>query len=119
MGSLLAAAAPVLLHYVGQMADGVEDVTSLLPLSVTQTKTVIDRAWEAASLELAIAVWAMARRRLAPADMGAGPRRVYELLLPLLHIGDEGRRIFNMRQIVGAVRDGDLVNQCMSSGSPE
>jgi len=119
MGSLLAAAAPVLLHYVGQMADGVEDVTSLLPLSVTQTKTVIDRAWEAASLELAIAVWAMARRRLAPADMGAGPRRVYELLLPLLHIGDEGRRIFNMRQIVGAVRDGDLVNQCMPSGSPE
>jgi histidine ammonia-lyase len=119
MGSLLAAAAPVLLHYVGQMADGVEDVTSLLPLSVTQTKTVIDRAWEAASLELAIAVWAMARRRLEPAEMGAGPRRVYELLLPLLHIGDEGRRIFNMRQIVGAVRDGDLVNHCMSSGSPE
>jgi histidine ammonia-lyase len=119
MGSLLAAAAPVLLHYVGQMADGVEDVTSLLPLSVTQTKTVIDRAWEAASLELAIAVWAMARRRLEPAEMGAGPRRVFELLLPLLHIGDEGRRIFNMRQIVGAVRDGDLFNQCMSSGSPE
>jgi histidine ammonia-lyase len=113
MGSLLAAAAPVVLHYVGHMADGVEDVTSLLPLSVTQTKTVIDRAWEAAALEMAIAVWAMARRRLVPAGLGTGPRRAYELLLPLLHIGEEGMRIFNMRQIVAAVREGDFVGDCL------
>ncbi|HEY5264262.1 MAG TPA: aromatic amino acid lyase [Steroidobacteraceae bacterium] len=113
MGSLLAAAAPVFLHYVGNMSDGVEDVTSLLPLSVTQTRTVIDRAWEAAALEMAIAVWAMVRRGLKPAALGAGPRRVYELLLPLLHIGEEGTRIFNMRHIVAAVRDGDLVEQCL------
>jgi histidine ammonia-lyase len=117
MGSLLAVAAPVILHYVGHTADGVEDVTSLLPLSVTQTKTVIDRAWEAAALEMAIAVWAMARRRLVPADLGVGPRRVYELLLPLLHIGEEGARIFNMRNIVAAVRDGDFVGDCLSAAA--
>ena len=117
MGSLLAAAAPVILHYVGHTADGVEDVTSLLPLSVTQTRTVIDRAWEAAALEMAIAVWAMARRRLVPADLGIGPRRVYELLLPLLHIGEEGTRIFNMRDIVAAVRDGDFVGDCLSAAA--
>ena len=119
MGSLLAAAAPVVLHYVGHTADGVEDVTSLLPLSVTQTRTVIDRAWEAVSLEMAIAVWAVARRRLVPAEIGVGPRRVHELLLPLLHIGDEGKRIFNMREIVGAVRDGDFVKECLSAVSAE
>jgi histidine ammonia-lyase len=115
MGSLLAAAAPVVLHYVGHMSDGVEDVTSLLPLSVTQTKTVIDRAWEAAALEMAIAVWAMARRRLVPSDLGVGPRRVYERLLPLLHIGEEGARIFNMRHIVAAIRDGDFVRDCLAA----
>ncbi len=114
MGSLLAAAAPVFLHYVGHMSDGVEDVTSLAPLSVTQTRIVVDRAWEAVALEMAIAVWAMARRQLAPADLGQGPRRVYERLLPLLHIGEEGERIFNMRQIVAAVRDGDLLEGCLS-----
>jgi histidine ammonia-lyase len=114
MGSLLAAAAPVFLLYVGHTADGVEDVTSLLPLSVSQTKIVIDRAWEAVSLEMAIAVWAMARRRLAPVHLGEGPRRVYELLLPLLHIGEEGKRIFNMRHIVGAIRDGDFLERCIS-----
>jgi len=119
MGSLLAAAAPVVLHYVGHTADGVEDVTSLLPLSVTQTRTVVDRAWEAVSLEMAIAVWAVARRRLVPAEIGVGPRRVYELLLPLLHIGDEGKRIFNMREIVGAVRDGDFVKECLSAASTD
>ncbi len=107
------------LNYIGsaRMADGVEDVTSLLPLSVTQTRTVIDRAWEAAALEMAIAVWAMARRRLVPADLGIGPRRVYELLLPLLHIGEEGVRIFNMRHIVAAVRDGDFVGDCLSAAA--
>jgi histidine ammonia-lyase len=111
MGSLMTAAAPVVLHYVGQTADGVEDVTSLLPLSVTQTEVLIDRAWETVALEMAIAVWAMARRHLAPEDVGKGPRKVYQALLPLLHIGDEGRRIFNMSRIVEAVRDSDLVDE--------
>src|SRR5258708_15850911 len=69
MGSLLAAAAPVVLHYVGHTADGVEDVTSLLPLSVTQTRTVIDRAWEAVSLEMAIALLSKGRRPLLPPQL--------------------------------------------------
>jgi histidine ammonia-lyase len=101
------------------MADGVEDVTSLLPLSVSQTKTVIDRAWEAAALEMAIAVWAIARRRLAPETLGVGPSRVYDLLLPLLCIGEEGTRIFNMRQIVAAVRDAGFVENCLSAALAE
>jgi histidine ammonia-lyase len=109
MGSLMAAAAPVALHYVGHTADGVEDVTSLLPLSVTQTETLVARAWETAALEMAIAVWAMARRGLSPSDMGDGPRQVYQALLPLLRIGDEGRRVFDMRPILAAVRDSDLL----------
>jgi histidine ammonia-lyase len=71
MGSLLAAAAPVPLNYVGHTADGVEDVTSLLPLSVAQTETLIDRAWEAVAVQMCIAVWAMAARRLAVTDLGA------------------------------------------------
>jgi histidine ammonia-lyase len=109
LGSLTAAAAPVFLHYIGHTADGVEDVTSLLPLSVSQTKTVIDRAWEAAALEMAIAVWAIARRGIATNELGAGPRQVYQSLLPLLHIGEEGQRVFNMRQIAAAVRDGEAI----------
>jgi histidine ammonia-lyase len=109
MGSLMAAAAPVFLHYIGHTADGVEDVTSLLPLSVSQTKTVIDRAWEAAALEMAIAVWAIARRGVASSDLGEGPRQVHQSLLPLLHIGDEGKYVFNMKPIVAAVRDGETI----------
>lgn len=111
MGSLLAAAAPVALHYVGHTADSVEDVTSLLPLSVTQTRTLIDRAWEAVALEMAIAVWAIARRGIAAHTLGAGPRGVFQALLPQLHIGDEGKRIFNLRPIVNELRHGSLVGR--------
>ena len=111
MGSLMAAAAPVFLHYIGHTADGVEDVTSLLPLSVSQTKTVIDRAWEAAALEMAIAAWAIARRGIASSELGEGAQQVYRSLLPLLHIGEEGKRVFNMSKIVAAVRDGGTIGQ--------
>jgi len=111
LGTLLAAAAPVLLHYVGHTADSVEDVTSLAPLAVTQTRTVIDRAWEGVALEMAIAVWAMARRALPPDRLGHGPRVVYDALLPLLHIGEEGQRIFDMATIVERVRESDLLER--------
>jgi histidine ammonia-lyase len=116
---LLAAAAPVLLHYVGHTADGVEDVTSLLPLSVTQTETVVERAWEAIALEMSIAVWAMMRRELPLTDLGAAPRLIYQTLQPLLRIGEEGRRVFDMRRIVETVRSGRLVEQCLSMAAGE
>jgi histidine ammonia-lyase len=119
LGSLTAAAAPVLLNYIGQMADGVEDVTTLFPLSVTQTWTVIDRAWEIAALELTVAVWAIARRCLAPSDLGAGPRLAYDRLLPLLHIGEEGNRIFDMTPIVERIRHSDLIERALPSVCPD
>jgi histidine ammonia-lyase len=109
LGTLSAAAAPVLLHYVGHTADGVEDISTLLPLSATQTMTVIDRAWEIAALEMLVAVWAIARRRIGPSNLGIGPRIVFNALHPLLHIGEEGNRIFDMRSIVDAVRHGSLL----------
>lgn len=115
MGSLMAAAAPVFLHYVGHTSDGVEDLTSLLPLSITQTQALLDRAWEVAALEMAIAVWAIARRGLAPPHVGAGPRAVYEAILPMLHIGAEGTRIFQMAPIVELVRHGDLVGKALTT----
>ena len=119
MGTLMAAAAPVLLHYVGHTADGVEDVTSLLPLSVTQTEIVVERAWEAVALEMLIAVWAMARRQLAIHYLGPVPRLIYQTLLPLLHIGEEGERVFDMRAIVAKVRHGGLVEECLSIATGE
>ena len=109
LGTLGAAAAPVLLQYIGSLSDGVEDVTTLLPLSVAQTATVVARAWEIAALEMTIAVWAIARRGLPPETLGRGPRAVFDALLPLLHIGEEGTRVFDMQAIVEKVRDGTLV----------
>jgi histidine ammonia-lyase len=111
LGSLTAAAAPVLLTYVGHTADGVEDVSTLLPLAVTQTREIIDRAFELAVLEMIVAVWAIARRGLAPSSLGRGPRRVYEALLPMLHIGEEGTRIFDFAAIIEHVAATGLVRQ--------
>ncbi len=104
MGTLLAAAAPVMLHYVGHMSDSVEDLSTLTPLSVTQTETVIERCWEIAAVEMAVAVWAINRRRLDISRLGQGPRAVYEQVRPLLPIGQEGERVFDVRPIVAWLR---------------
>jgi histidine ammonia-lyase len=109
LGSLTAAAAPVLLTYIGHTADGVEDVSTLLPLAVTQTREVIARAFELAVLEMIVGVWAIARRGLAPSSLGRGPRLVYDALLPMLHIGEEGTRIFDFAAIIEHVEATRLV----------
>jgi histidine ammonia-lyase len=109
LGSLTAAAAPVLLTYIGHTADGVEDVSTLLPLAVTQTREVIARAFELAVLEMIVGVWAIARRGLAPSSLGRGPRRVHDALLPMLHIGEEGTRIFDFAAIIERVETMGLV----------
>jgi len=51
----------------------------------------------------------MHRLGIASSDLGDGPREVYRSLLPLLHIGEEGKHVFNMRQIVATVRDGETI----------
>jgi hypothetical protein len=50
------------------------------------------------------------------ADLGRGPRVVCESILPLLHIGEEGRRIFDMARIVEAVRGGLIAKSMASAG---
>jgi histidine ammonia-lyase len=116
LGSLTTAAAPVLLTYIGHTADGVEDVSTLLPLAVTQTREVIARAFELAVLEMIVGVWAIARRGLAPSSLGRGPRRVYDALLPMLHIGEEGSRIFDFAAIIERVETTRLVHHAFTHG---
>jgi histidine ammonia-lyase len=109
LGTLSAAAAPVLLTYIGHMADGVEDVATLLPLSVTQTRTVLERAWELAVLEMIVGVWAIHRRALPLQSLGKGVRLLVERLLPQLHVGEEGVRLFDLAAIVEDVRGTPLI----------
>jgi histidine ammonia-lyase len=119
LGTLLATTAPVLLTYIGHTADGVEDVSTLLPLSVTQTRALIAGAFELAVLEMIVGVWAIARRGLPPSTLGRGPRMVHAALLPLLHIGDEGVRIFDFAAIVAQVRGLNLVAEAFAGRSRE
>lgn len=109
LGSLLAAAPPVLLQGSAQLSDGIEDVSSHFPLSVSQTERVITFAWELLAVELAVAVWAIARRDLNESDLGRGPRAAHHRVRPMLHIGKEGERIFDMRPIVSLLRDDDFL----------
>jgi histidine ammonia-lyase len=53
-------AAPVLLDCAHALADGIEDVSGLAPLSVDRTARVIDLCWQVVASEIIVAVWAIA-----------------------------------------------------------
>ena len=105
-----ARARPALLSYQGQLADGVEDHATLLPLSVSETDALIDAAWVVQALELTVAAWAVRRRGLTAPDLGRGLRRVFAEIEPRLPIGREGDEVFDLRPIVDLVAHEDLVD---------
>lgn len=101
---------PSLSSYHGQLADGVEDHATLLPMSVTETERFIDVAWVVQAIELTVASWAIRRRGIDLSELGQGLRAVYEAIEPLLPIGREGEHVFDIRPIVELVRDGEIVD---------
>lgn len=105
-----ARASAVVAQYHGQLADGVEDHATLLPLSLTETERFLDVAWVVQAIELTVACWAIRRRDVPPDALGQGLRDVYTKVEPLLPIGREGTEVFDVRPIVELVRDGDLVD---------
>lgn len=104
LGALTATAAPVTLLYIGHTADSVEDVSTLFPLSVSQTAALVELAWQIATLEIVVAVWAIARRGIEVQQLGQGVRAAYQQLVDDLHIGEEGERIFDLATLCAKVR---------------
>ena len=56
------------------------------------------------AIETACAVWAIHRRALDIATLGDGIRPLVERILPVLPIGTEGQRIFDLGQIVDILK---------------
>lgn len=96
-------AAPVLLDCAHALADGIEDVSGLAPLSVERTEQVIGLCWQVVASEIIVAVWAIALRGTPPESLGGGTRAVYEAIRPMLPIGTEGREVFDLVPIVARV----------------
>jgi histidine ammonia-lyase len=105
-----AKAGPTLFTYQGQLADGVEDHATMLPLAVATTEELIELAWVVQSIELTVAAWAIIRRGIAVDSLGHGLRDVYRAIEPLLPVGREGNQVFDMRPIVDMVREQVLVD---------
>ena len=111
-------ARPAALNYQGQLADGVEDHATLLPMAVTATHHLLEAAWVVQALELTVACWAIRRRGIEPAALGAGLRAVYQQIAPHLPIGREGDEVFDVRPVVELVRDGEIVDLIDEAAPP-
>ena len=100
VGAVRQAAHPAMLNYSGQLDDGVEDVAGNAPQSIAETVRALVPAWNVVAIEAACAVWAIHRRALPLATLGAGVRPLVARILPMLPIGTEGVRIFDLGPIV-------------------
>ena len=109
---------PSLLNYQGQLADGVEDYATLLPLAILDTEHLIDSAWVVQALEIATACWAIHRRDVPLDDLGEGVRQVYEQTVAWLPIGREGEEVFDVRPLVALVRDQEFVDLIDEAAPP-
>lgn len=99
------AAMPVTPHYRGQICDGVEDIGGLAPFAVAECERLAEAAWNVVAVETIVGVWAIARRGLTAARIGAGLRAPYQAIRPLLPIGREGERLFDIGPIVDLLRN--------------
>lgn len=89
-------AQPSLLLSVGQVADGVEDTASHALHAVHDLGRVVQAGWKIVTVELVIAAWAIHRRGIDSARIGAGLRKLQEQILPLLPVGREGVAPFDL-----------------------
>lgn len=97
-------ARPHLLISVGQLADGVEDTSGHALHAVHDLQRQLDTGWKVAALEMSIAVWAIYRRKIPVDDLGQDVRRAYDLVRPLLPIGSEGEKPFDLAKVIEAVK---------------
>jgi histidine ammonia-lyase len=77
---------------------------------VAETVRALGPAWNVVAIEMACAAWAIHRRGVALSDLGQGLRELYAQVLPLLPIGTEGVRIFDVGVVV------DVVMQVFAKG---
>ncbi len=103
-------ATPHLLDSVGQLADGVEDTSGQAMQAVQQLRRLISESWKVVALEMAVAVWAIDRRGIAPVSLGQDVREIFGLIRPLLPIESEGHDVFDLGGVVDAVTTYCTVN---------
>jgi histidine ammonia-lyase len=109
---------PYLTHSIGQLSDGVEDTASLALHSVTDLKQSIDACWKIVCLEIMIGTWAIKRRGIPFADLGAGVRPVVETLVPLLPIGLEGTNgPYDIDPVLQRLKAGGLMEEAFAAAS--
>lgn len=102
--SVRQAANPAVLNFRGQLDDGVEDVAGNAPVAVEQTRQLLAPAWNLVTVEAICAAWAIARRGLDPATLGARTGALYARLRPVLPIGREGEEIHDLSAAVEIVK---------------
>jgi histidine ammonia-lyase len=115
VGAVRQAAHPAMLGYSGQLDDGVEDVAGNAPQSVAETVRMLEPAWNVVAIEAACAVWAIHRRSLDIAALGDGLRSVVKQILPILPIGTEGQRVFDLGVIVDILKAHFGISQSLSA----
>ena len=104
VGSVRVADHPGMLNFYGQLFDGVDYVEGNAPQSVYETVRMLEPAWTVVAIEAACAVWAIHRRALDVATLGDGLKPVVERILPVLPIGTEGQKVFDLGEIVGMLK---------------
>ncbi len=98
-------------------ADGIEDRTTMAPLSARRLADMVDLAARTVAVELTVAAQAVDLRR--PSRLGAGTGRAYELVRGIVPFAGRGEALpSDLEPLVDVVRRGDVADAGPSGVDP-
>ncbi|EAL64793.1 hypothetical protein DDB_G0285259 [Dictyostelium discoideum AX4] len=76
---------PVLTQQSGmQLCEGYEDTSSQAPLSIKNTKQLIEQGWKLITIEIIISIYCIKQRNISVGSIGFGLRSLFNSIQPLL-----------------------------------
>ncbi|KAM9955952.1 hypothetical protein ACTFIW_002160 [Dictyostelium discoideum] len=76
---------PVLTQQSGmQLCEGFEDTSSQAPLSIKNTKQLIEQGWKLITIEIIISIYCIKQRNISVGSIGFGLRSLFNSIQPLL-----------------------------------
>jgi len=95
-------ASPTLNLYCGsQLDEGFEDTAPCTPLSIENTKLLLEEGWKIISIEIIISIFCIKQREISSSSLGFGLRSLYNNIIPLIPLNQsiENPIVFDTRKI--------------------
>ncbi|KAF2070675.1 hypothetical protein CYY_008001 [Polysphondylium violaceum] len=107
IGKCCQLASPTLNLYGGyQLDEGFEDTAPSTPLSIENTKLLLEEGWKIITIEIIISIFCIKQREISSSSLGFGLRSLYNNIIPLIPLNQsvDNPIVFDTRKIESLIK---------------